>query len=226
MGPQAVDALLRDLCKNVHDQAWRQDYLFGGRVFIISGDWRQILPVIKRGSRATIVAATLKRSHLWQDIKRRFIHGNMRIARLIKKGANRQVLEKFEAWLLAIGEGSEPEPVILPRNMLLQPNSKPIDLIHTIFGDFKEDAEARSAKHLTSRSVPMHPNHFIYQYISSYRYIHPPHSEPSSGPGTRTSTSSTTSPSTSSRARSTASSAPTAPAARTSTSTPPSSSTD
>ena len=83
---------MRDLTKDIPNQAWRKDYLFGGRVFIFSGDWRQILPVIKRGTRAQVVNATLKRSHLWPSINQLFLLGNMRIDRLILQGSDRQLL--------------------------------------------------------------------------------------------------------------------------------------
>ena len=35
---------------------------FGGLTVVFAGDWRQILPVVPRGSRADIVNSTLKRS--------------------------------------------------------------------------------------------------------------------------------------------------------------------
>ena len=52
-----VDQLLRDVAG--------VETPFGGKLFIISGDWRQLLPVVVRGSRSAIVNATVKRSELW-----------------------------------------------------------------------------------------------------------------------------------------------------------------
>lgn len=45
------------------------EQLFGGMTLLVSGDWKQILPVIKHGSRAQIVKATLKRSKIWSKVE-------------------------------------------------------------------------------------------------------------------------------------------------------------
>ena len=51
---------------------------FGGKRFIFAGDFRQILPVIRRGSPAQVLAATVKYSYLWKDVKTAHMHQNMR----------------------------------------------------------------------------------------------------------------------------------------------------
>ena len=61
---QAVEALDRSL----------QDITgcgskFGGKVIVFGGDFRQVLPVVRRGTRAQIVNACLQKSYLWMDIK-------------------------------------------------------------------------------------------------------------------------------------------------------------
>jgi hypothetical protein len=42
---------------------------FGGIVFIMSRDFRQVLPVIPRGSHAYIISESIKNSYLWESIK-------------------------------------------------------------------------------------------------------------------------------------------------------------
>jgi hypothetical protein len=42
---------------------------FGGIVFIMSGDFCQVLPVIPRGSHADIVSASIKNSYLWEYVE-------------------------------------------------------------------------------------------------------------------------------------------------------------
>ena len=49
---EALDTGLRDITKNNHP--------FGGKVIVLAGDFRQILPIVKHGSRAQIVNACLK----------------------------------------------------------------------------------------------------------------------------------------------------------------------
>ena len=51
---ECVDRTLRDLCDD--------DRPFGGKVVVLGGDFRQLLPVVRRGTRAKIVDATLTRS--------------------------------------------------------------------------------------------------------------------------------------------------------------------
>ena len=39
---------------------------FGGLTILFSGDWKQILPVVKRGSQAQVRDATLKKNHTYE----------------------------------------------------------------------------------------------------------------------------------------------------------------
>jgi hypothetical protein len=62
-----------------------KDMLFGGKVVVMGGDFRQLLPVVPRGMRGCqIVDASLKRSAiLWHCVKVRHLHENMRVHRLL-----------------------------------------------------------------------------------------------------------------------------------------------
>ena len=53
---EALDRAMRDLCKS--------NCQMGGCTILFSGDFRQILPVMTRGTRADEVNASLKRSHI------------------------------------------------------------------------------------------------------------------------------------------------------------------
>ncbi len=91
---EAVDRTFRDIRED--------DRPFGGVTIVLSGDWHQILPVVKRGSRADIVEACLKSSKLWKDVQVMKLTENMRLQKT-GKGA-----QDFAKKLLAIGEGREP----------------------------------------------------------------------------------------------------------------------
>ena len=41
---------------------------FGGKIMIMGGDFRQVLPVVRRGTRAQIVDSCLRMSPLWPSI--------------------------------------------------------------------------------------------------------------------------------------------------------------
>jgi hypothetical protein len=57
-----------------------KDMLFGGKVVVMGGDFKQILPVVPWGTRGQIVDASLKRSAvLWHRVKVRELHENMRV---------------------------------------------------------------------------------------------------------------------------------------------------
>ena len=54
------------------------DLPFGGKVMVFGGDFRQVLPVVSRGTRAQICDATLLQSYIWDDIKIIRLKQNMR----------------------------------------------------------------------------------------------------------------------------------------------------
>ena len=51
---------------------------FGGKVMLIGGDFRQVLPVVTRGTRAQITDATLLKSYIWDNVRRIRLTQNMR----------------------------------------------------------------------------------------------------------------------------------------------------
>ena len=70
---------------------------FGGKVMVFGGDFRQVLPVVTRGTRAQITDATLQRSYLWDSIRKIRLTRNMRA----------QSDPWFSDYLLRIGNGTE-----------------------------------------------------------------------------------------------------------------------
>ncbi len=67
---EAVDWTLRDLRD--------RNEPFGGIVFVMSGDFHQVLPIIPRGSHAYIAFASIKNSYLWESIEVFNLSENMR----------------------------------------------------------------------------------------------------------------------------------------------------
>ncbi|KAK3894468.1 hypothetical protein Pcinc_001774 [Petrolisthes cinctipes] len=68
---EALDRTLKFLRNN--------DNLMGGVTLVLSGDFRQTLPVITRGTRADEVNACIKASQLWQQTKRLTLSTNFRV---------------------------------------------------------------------------------------------------------------------------------------------------
>jgi len=56
----------------------RPNLPFGGKTMVFGGDFRQVLPVVRRGSRAQIVGASLRMSYLWNSMRHLKLVHNMR----------------------------------------------------------------------------------------------------------------------------------------------------
>ncbi len=57
-----------------------KDILFGGKVVVMGGDFRQLLLVVPRGTRGQVVDASFKRfAILWHNVKVRHLHENMSV---------------------------------------------------------------------------------------------------------------------------------------------------
>lgn len=76
---EAVDRTIRDIMKNVDPEF--QKIPFGNKVVLFGGDFRQILPVVKNGSRQDIIRACLNKSQLWTDMQIYKLTINMRVMR-------------------------------------------------------------------------------------------------------------------------------------------------
>ncbi|XP_024961843.1 uncharacterized protein LOC112502220 [Cynara cardunculus var. scolymus] len=74
---EALDRSLNDIFNNrcISDS----QMLFGGKVFVFGGDFRQILPVIPNASRQYIVNASLSSSYIWEKCKVLRLTKNMRL---------------------------------------------------------------------------------------------------------------------------------------------------
>ncbi|CAG9840664.1 unnamed protein product [Diabrotica balteata] len=95
---RALEALNRTLKDLRNDSR-----CFGGAIILLSGDFRQILPVIPRYTAADEINACLKSSNLWRYVKKLQLTINMRVTLL-----NYTSTEDFSEQLLTIGNGQVP----------------------------------------------------------------------------------------------------------------------
>jgi ATP-dependent DNA helicase PIF1 len=96
---EAVNRTLQHVLSAV-DPALK-DILFGGKVVVMGGDFRQLLPVVPRGTRGQIVDASLKRyAILWHNVKVRHMYENMRVQRLLAQGGATAAVDaqQQQAW--------------------------------------------------------------------------------------------------------------------------------
>ncbi|XP_043226099.1 uncharacterized protein LOC122383585 [Amphibalanus amphitrite] len=110
---EAFDRTLRDVTGSEEP--------FGGKVLVLGGDFRQILPVIRHGTRAQVVDACLRRSALWRHFIVAPLLENMRARRAA--GPDGPELRAFCDWLLELGEGRAEGPedgfVQLPPHLVM-----------------------------------------------------------------------------------------------------------
>ena len=86
----------------LHHKRSQPDKPFGGVTVVFGGDFRQILPVIKKGSREDIVSHCILRSKIWGYIKVLHLKHNKRLENSSEQDQN------FATWLLNVGNGKHP----------------------------------------------------------------------------------------------------------------------
>jgi hypothetical protein len=63
---------------------------------------------VHKGSRSSIVNASITNSRLWQHVALLRLHSNMRLLNPSLQGDERNELEELSKWVLAIGDGTVP----------------------------------------------------------------------------------------------------------------------
>jgi ATP-dependent DNA helicase PIF1 len=105
--------------------------IFGGKVIVFGGDFRQILPVVPRGSRSDIVHASINASKIWDHCQVLSLTQNMRL----KNASNSHEISEFSKWILKVGEGKLAEPndgfaeINIPKELLILDYDEPIPAI-------------------------------------------------------------------------------------------------
>ncbi|XP_016195611.1 uncharacterized protein LOC107636628 [Arachis ipaensis] len=99
---EAVDRTFRDLMKVTSIS--NQNLPFGGKVIVLGGDFRQVLPVIPKASRAEIVMASINSSYLWKHCEVFNLTRNMRLESAAQN-SDMNELRLFSEWILQVGEG-------------------------------------------------------------------------------------------------------------------------
>ena len=101
---EALNVCLQDIMNNKS--------LFGGKVVVLCGDFRQTLPVIPGASRAGIVSKCLNQHPLWQQFEVMYLTKNMRV-----NAQSDPKLLAWSEWLQSIGDGVEGEQVTIPEEL-------------------------------------------------------------------------------------------------------------
>ena len=123
---KALNDLLQDLMNSTE--------LFGGKIVVLGGDFRQTLPGMRKGTKSETMDACLTNSPLWPSLEKLQLLENMRAL----------LDPSFTEFLLKIGngiEGSQNNDLVnIPTSMLIQAHSDkdPLDaLIDSVYQTFK-----------------------------------------------------------------------------------------
>ena len=129
---EALDRTMRDLLR--FSNPLSNDLPFGGKVVVFGGDFRQILPVIPKGSRQDIVNASLNSSYLWSHCKVLSLTKNMRL-QVESSPEEINEIREFSDWILAVGNGTVGgdndgyQEIEIPEDLLITEAVNPISAI-------------------------------------------------------------------------------------------------
>ncbi|XP_057426381.1 uncharacterized protein LOC130719785 [Lotus japonicus] len=134
---EALDRTLRDIMRFCNPDSF--DKPFGGKVVVLGGDFRQILPVIPKGSRAEIVTATINSSRLWRFCKVLTLTENMRLfSNLVTPDV--EEIKVFAKWVLDVGDGilgyyndGDSDIKVLDETLVPQSSNPVADIVRAIY---------------------------------------------------------------------------------------------
>ena len=142
----AIDRSLRDITG--------VDEPFGGKVIVLGGDFRQCLPVVRRGQPAQVIQTCLKRFKLWPEFKVLNLTINERVRRATRNATPelQQRAAAYANYLLRVGDGTEvvhplsdgtqAEHVRIDSSMVIPQNTTVPDLVRLVYGAGGDDIRA------------------------------------------------------------------------------------
>ncbi|KAM6547865.1 hypothetical protein CsatB_019541 [Cannabis sativa] len=145
---EAFDQMLKDITDS--------DLPFGGKVVVFGGDFRQVLPVVRKGTREEQVQSSLVYSYLWSTLTKFRLIENMR-ARLDPA---------FSNYVLEVGNGMPPntvnEIIKIPHQMLIPYIEEKISvdqLIEDVFNNLTDFSNNIST--MMNRAILTPKNDFV-----------------------------------------------------------------
>ncbi|XP_025611896.1 uncharacterized protein [Arachis hypogaea] len=130
---EALDRCLRDIVR--FEPYYNSELPFGGKVVVLGGDFRQILPVIPMGSRQDIVQAAINSSYLWEHCNVLRLTINMRLT-VRATYTSLSDVSQFASWLLDIGDGIAGDStdgesiVVIPDEIIIQDFDQLVDFVY------------------------------------------------------------------------------------------------
>ena len=151
---EALDRSMADIVGN------KDNLSFAGKVVVLGGDFRQVLPVIHGAGRAEIVLASLNSSYLWKHVKIMKLTKNMRLLSNNLSPEEAKELHEFSQWILDVGDGNigdanDGEALItIPDEFLILDADDPIKAISkAIYGDVTSLQQNKEPKFFQERAI-------------------------------------------------------------------------
>ncbi|XP_011313387.1 ATP-dependent DNA helicase PIF1-like [Fopius arisanus] len=152
---ELVDRTLRDIMNSTEP--------FGGKIMILGGDFRQLLPVKKFATRSELVDLSIKYSPIWPSFSQFSLTKNMRTLP--------EEIE-FAAFLLSVGDGTvniEEFDICLPDHCLALPDA---DIAEDLYGEVIRNHQYEKLTEwaiLSARNVDVEDiNKRVVQLLDSY----------------------------------------------------------
>ncbi|XP_074362712.1 uncharacterized protein LOC141702985 [Apium graveolens] len=169
---ECVDRSLRDIMSAIDKSRAKKP--FGGITIVFYGDFRQILPVIPKASRAEVVCSTLNKSKLWESCEVFLLKQNMWLNAGNNDLENKTIVD-FSKWQLAVGDGKEtnisPSPdtgemlIKIPDQYIVHTSGDPIQkLFEMTYPDFIQNIY--SHEYLISRAI-LTPTNIVVDEINT-----------------------------------------------------------
>lgn len=150
---EALDISLKDVMSTYSNA----DSVFGGKVIVFGGDFRQTFPVVSRGSCSDIVHSARNASYVWNSIQVLTLTKNMHL-HSSQSEQDKIEIANFSNWLLKFGEGKLSEPndgyanIEIPCELLITNFSDPIvAIINSTYPNFIHNYQTND--HLKSRAI-------------------------------------------------------------------------
>lgn len=147
---EALDSSMRDIMA-------RPDLPFGGKTVVFGEDFRQALPVVRKGTRSQITDATLRKSYLWENMRQLRLVRNMRA----------QSDPWFSDYLLRVGNGTEDtvddDYIRLPDEICVPYTGDTTDIDKLIESVFRMtlDENLLDPNYITSRAILSTRNEYV-----------------------------------------------------------------
>ncbi|XP_050233165.1 uncharacterized protein LOC126681661 [Mercurialis annua] len=145
---ETVDRSLKDIMNSTEP--------FGGKVFVFGGDFRQVLPVVPKGTRQETVSSSLIKSYLWEKMEVLKLTVNMRA----------KSDKDFGNFLLRIGNGEEPTKgdnlIKIPEEMVIKDGDDDASenaLIDAVYPSLQENST--SPNFMTNRAILATKNEYV-----------------------------------------------------------------